>query len=207
MELMTHGDLKSFLRSLRPDAEVKRLQQWITHGVPCTVSVLFFSVCLCWIELVVCWVCSSSHTDVLHAYGCVLVLYPIYSFFFSLLHFICWNGQVVACCCCSLHISDRSFLHMYKQLFLYIKGHQEQGYWTIRNSRSNINTLVLFCYHLLTEHTVVLLSKLSPPTQKYRTVTDISQICCFLLWNLYFFTSTRWVIRWLMVWFSVDILV
>lgn len=26
MELMTHGDLKSFLRSLRPDAEVMRLQ-------------------------------------------------------------------------------------------------------------------------------------------------------------------------------------
>lgn len=30
MELMTHGDLKSFLRSLRPDAEVKRLQQSLT---------------------------------------------------------------------------------------------------------------------------------------------------------------------------------
>lgn len=26
MELMTHGDLKSFLRSLRPDAEVTRVQ-------------------------------------------------------------------------------------------------------------------------------------------------------------------------------------
>lgn len=34
MELMTHGDLKSYLRSLRPDAEVMRRQ----HSAPVSQS-------------------------------------------------------------------------------------------------------------------------------------------------------------------------
>lgn len=32
MELMTHGDLKSYLRSLRPEAEVSR--PWVPHWAP-----------------------------------------------------------------------------------------------------------------------------------------------------------------------------
>lgn len=47
MELMTHGDLKSYLRSLRPDAEVTRVPRGsIVHFAQGTFTLALFGSCL-----------------------------------------------------------------------------------------------------------------------------------------------------------------